>query len=149
MRRIQLVRAVFMATALAACVSGVQPVSGSASPRVVTESLFEAFNRHDVQGMMSLYAPEAVHISPAFCSPQTGPEAIGAIYGELFETIPNVHDQVTRIIADENQAAVTFEARGTTASGQNLALSIAAIIEVRSGRIVRETTYYDVTSPCR
>lgn len=116
------------------------------SPREVVKQLFEAFNRHDAAAMRELYAPEAVHESPAFCEARRGPEQIADIYRELFADIPDVHDEITRLIVEGNQAAVTFEARGKTVAGVPVTLSIAAFFEIRDGTIVKEVTYYDVPS---
>jgi len=123
----------------------------STTPRVsdardVVAGLFEAFNRHDVAAMRALYAPDAVHISPAFCSPKRGPDEIASVYQGLFTSLPDVHDEVVQILAEGEHAAVRFIAR-SKALPQPLLL--AAFIQVRDGRIVREETFYDVPGPCR
>lgn len=128
--------------ALAAC--GTPPRASDA--RDVVGRLFDAFNRHDVAAMQALYAPDAVHVSPAFCSPKRGPEEIASVYRGLFTSLPDVHDDVVQIVAEGDHAAVRFVARSTALPRP---LLLAAFIQVRDGRIVREETFYDVPGPCR
>jgi ketosteroid isomerase-like protein len=138
-------RKVLAAAVLVALVGCSTPPRTSEAHDVVVR-LFEAFNRHDVSAMRSLYAPEAVHISPAFCSPKRGPEEIASVYQGLFTSLPDVHDEVVQIVAEGDHAAVRFVAR-SKALPQPLLL--AAFVQVRDGRIVREETFYDVPGPCR
>jgi ketosteroid isomerase-like protein len=133
----------FALAALSACTT---PPARDAGARAVAERLFEAFNRHDAAAMRALYAPDAMHISPAFCSPKRGPEEIASVYQGLFTSLPDVHDEVVQIVAEGDHAAVRFVARSKSLPQP---LLLAAFIQVRDGRIVREETFYDVAGPCR
>lgn len=138
----KLAPAVAALAALAAC----STTPRASDAREVVVRLFEAFNRHDVAAMRALYAPDAMHVSPAFCSPKRGPEEIASVYRGLFTSLPDVHDEVVQIVAEGDHAAVRFVARSKSLPQP---LLLAAFIQVRDGRIVREETFYDVTGPCR
>jgi steroid delta-isomerase-like uncharacterized protein len=114
----------------------------------VVERLFAAFNRHDRASMQALYAPDAVHLSPDLCAPAQGPVAIAAIYQTLFDTLPDMRDDLEEMVAEGDHVALRFTAHAH-ANGQALDMPIAAFIEVRDGRIVREQTFYDThRRPC-
>lgn len=120
---------------------------GDGETRARVEAIFEAFNRHDLEGIVALYDPEAVLVTPNFPDPRYGLEVVRAVYKDHFENIPGVHDQVTRIVAQGNEAAVEFTAtwdqpteEDPTARGS---LKIAAFLKFRDGLIVEDITYYD------
>jgi steroid delta-isomerase-like uncharacterized protein len=119
-------------------------------PTKVIQRLFDAFNRHDVDEMLALYQADAIHISPAFCTPRRGREEIGSVFRDLFRNIPDVHDQLVETVSEADKIVVAVEARGTTAQGQGMTLSIAIFFEIRDGLIVSERTMYDTGgSPCQ
>lgn len=131
-----------------------QPERNDAVKTVTT--LFEAFNRHDVEAMSALYAEDAFIDSPDFDEPKQGPGAIREIYVPYFESSPDIHDDVTRIFASGDHVAVEFVSRGTMTNlgpddpevmqDKTFALKIAAVLEVKDGKIVRDITYFDQMS---
>jgi ketosteroid isomerase-like protein len=126
----------FLLVPLAACSS--MPDSSQAS-RAGVERLFETFNRHDAVAMRALYAPDAIHVSPAFCTPKRGPDEIAAVYQGLFTSLPDVRDEVVQIVAEGDHAAVRFVAH-SGALKPSPTMPIAAFIQFRDGLIVREET---------
>jgi hypothetical protein len=67
----------------------------------IIRSLFAAFNRHDVDGLAALYAPDAYLMSSDFSEPRHGPDGVRKTYSELFSQLPQIHDEVkTLIISD-------------------------------------------------
>ena len=69
------------------------PDSGGGNERTI-RSLFAAFNRHDVEGLAALYAPDAYLMSSDFSAPRGGPTGVRKTYSELFSQLPQVHDEV-------------------------------------------------------
>ena len=82
----------------------------SAKTRAIVEAVFEAFNRHDLESIVALYHPNAKMVAPNNPEPRYGLAVVREEYKGHFDNIPGVHDQVTRIVAEGNQAAVEFTA---------------------------------------
>jgi len=131
----------------AACSQSDTKTSQTEETRAVVEAVFEAFNRHDLEAVVALYHPDAMFITPTYTEPRYGEETTRLIYQDHFDNIPGVHDQVTRIVAEGNQAAVEFtatwdqpteddpEARG--------ALKISVFLKLKDGLIIEDITYFD------
>jgi len=117
--------------------------AGEAETRQVVQDLFEAFNAHDVEGMMALYHPDVLKMNPENPDPSLGYETLKKSYGNLFQTLSNVHDELTRVVVDGDTAAVEFTATWDGANGAKGSLKIAAFLKVENGLIVEDFTYYD------
>jgi ketosteroid isomerase-like protein len=115
---------------------------GSANERVI-RSLFAAFNRHDVEGLAALYAPDAYLMSSDFSEPRHGPDGVRKTYSELFSQLPQIHDEVRTLIIKGDEAAVefvsTWAAKGNMPAGQ---LPIATFFKFKEGKIISDTSYF-------
>lgn len=162
MKKPALAAAFVVALAAPVVVFTASPAMSQPEPNEAVEvvtAMFEAFNRHDVEAMAALYADDAFVNSPDFEAPKRGPEAIREIYGAYFASSPDIRDEVTRIFGSGDHVAVEFVSRGTMthpAPGtpevmrdKAFALEIAAVLEVRDGKIVRDVTYFDQLSVLR
>ncbi|MEM8600835.1 MAG: nuclear transport factor 2 family protein [Bacteroidota bacterium] len=119
----------------------------------VVAAMFEAFNRHDLDALAALYAEDAVIESPDFEEPRRGPAGIRETYAPYFEASPDIQDDVTRMFGSGNLVAVEFVSHGTMTNlgpddpevmqDKAFAMNIAAVLEVRDGKIVRDVTYFD------
>jgi ketosteroid isomerase-like protein len=123
--------------------------AGEAENIAATKQLFDAFNRHDVDALITLYAPDAAYISPDVEKGSKGVELIRKIYGGLFQGVPNVHDTVSRIVAQGDSVAIEFVSRGSLPPGQDgkvrsFELPIASFLTFGAdGKIVRDASYFD------
>ena len=79
----------------------------------LVEARFDTFNRHDLDGLVALYAPNAVLTSPGFCQDRIGLAGARRAYSELFQAVPDIQDQVLVAVIDRNHIAVQFIARST------------------------------------
>ncbi|MEM8560429.1 MAG: nuclear transport factor 2 family protein, partial [Bacteroidota bacterium] len=122
----------------------------------VVSAMFDAFNRHDLDAMAALYADDAVIESPDFEAPRRGPAGIRETYAPYFEGSPDIHDEVTLMFGSGDHVAVEFVSSGTMThlgpddppvmQDKAFAIQIAAMLEVRDGKIVRDVTYFDQLS---
>ncbi len=118
----------------------------------LVEQYFTAFNKHDVAAIMNMYATDATMEHPESKTPAKGQAAIHKHYEEMFAMIPDVKDHVKTTIIQGNKAAIEFTSRGTLpgekprAKGKSFDLPIAAIVEFKDGKIVRDATYYDTAA---
>ncbi|GAB3195870.1 steroid delta-isomerase-like uncharacterized protein [Pontibacter aydingkolensis] len=120
----------------------------------VMQQMFQAFNRHDLEAMASLYADDAVFISPEMTEPKRGKAAVAEIYGPLFEMAPGVQDEVKHYIYNgKDEVAVEFVSKGTVENigpndppqmkGKTFELKIFCRLKVKDGKIVEDVTYFD------
>lgn len=120
---------------------------GGGSNEQIIRSLFAAFNRHDVDGLVAHYAPDAYLMSSDFSEPRRGPEGVRKTYSELFSQLPQVHDQVKTMIVKGDEAAVefvsTWEANGNMPAGR---LEIATFFKFKRGKIISDISYFNVPS---
>ena len=115
--------------------------------RQVIVTLFEAFNRHDIETLVGLYSEDARILSPGDIEPQIGRAVVRKIYKDHFDNIPGVHDAVQKIIVDGNEGSVEFVASWDqpTEDDRNARgnLRIAAFITVEDGKIIQDISYFD------
>jgi ketosteroid isomerase-like protein len=122
-------------------------VSTKLAERLV-EARFDTFNRHDLNGLVALYAPDAVLTSPGFCQDRIGLAGARRAYGELFQAVPDIQDQVLVVVIDDHHIAVQFIARSTR-PGAAFEVRIANFLTVEHGLITRDDAIYDAKGrPC-
>jgi len=118
-----------------------------AKTREVILAFFDAFNQHDVDAMIALYHPEAKVVTPEKPEPRFGAHFMRENYTNLFNDLPDVHDTVTRLVVDGEEAAVEFTASFSIPDGEGgmveAGLNIASFLKVVDGLIVEDITYYD------
>jgi predicted ester cyclase len=106
----------------------------------------------DAEGMAACWHPDGVEdIIPLGVF--RGPEAVRAVFSELFAAVPDFEFTVTRITADHEVAAVQWRATGTFTGGPfqgvqptggRVELRGTDCVEVdEDGRITRNTAAYD------
>ena len=139
MRRLHLLIAIVPALLLAACTVKVErgpsasPGPPSEAERIV-QAQVDAFNRHDVEGFMAAYAPDAIHWEYPADTVFAGAARIRAHYTELFSDpdAAQLHAEVrSRIVKDR---FVIDEEYVTGLPGEGSHVSVI-IYEVRDGRI--------------
>lgn len=119
-------------------------VASSPSPASVVKQKFDAFNRHDVNVIESLYSPNAVLQSPDYPG-LSGNVEIAKTYQKLFDAIPDAKDSVTQIDSIEHRVYAQFILTGHIGGDQNKPVSakIISIYTVDGAHITADTTYYD------
>lgn len=120
------------------------PDTSAINERLI-RSLFQAFNRHDVEGIAALYAPDAYVMSSDFTAPRHGREGVRKTYSELFSQLPQIDDEVKTLIVKGDEAAVeftsTWSANGPVPAGE---LEIATFFKFKDGQIISDITYFNV-----
>lgn len=121
-------------------------------PAPVTETtlraVLDAFNRHDLDGIMAHFADDAVFESPRGAEPWgtrfVGKDAVRAGLAKRFEGIPDVHYGADRhyLSADGTRGVSEWLLTGTTTAGEELAVRGCDLWEFADGRIVRKDSYW-------
>jgi ketosteroid isomerase-like protein len=135
-----------------ACSVAATPALSMAAPPASAEHVekarFETFNRHDLEGLVALYAPDAILTSPGFCQDRVGLAGARRAYSDLFQAVPDIQDQVTMVVIDRDHIAIQFIARSTR-PGAAFEAHIANFLTLDHGLIKRDDAYYDAKGrPC-
>jgi hypothetical protein len=79
-------------------------VSTTPTPSLLARFL-ERWNRHDVAGVLALYAPDAVMIDPLLDPPLQGVEALRGYYERQWEATPDASLTLAGVAFDERAIA--------------------------------------------
>lgn len=106
---------------------------------------FEAFNAHDLEALLVLYADDAEHYSPKLKvrRPETlglirGREALRSWWGEAFERLPSLRYQPLKFTADDH---VVFMEYIRHVNGES-DLRVGEVLVVERGLIVASRVYH-------
>lgn len=106
---------------------------------------FEAFNKHDIEMLLSLYHNNAEHYSPKLKIHQ--PETNGLIKGktalrkwwtDAFQRLPHLHYKVIKLTADEEQVFMEYIRQ----SPGEADLNVGEVLEIIEGKIVASRVYH-------
>jgi 8-oxo-dGTP diphosphatase len=104
-----------------------------------------AFNRRDLDGLLALYADDAVHFSPKLRArqPETGglvkgKAALRAWWADSFERLPGLHYEARRVTAAGDRLFLEYD---RSLPGE-ATLAVAELFVVRSGRIAESRVYH-------
>lgn len=106
----------------------------------------DAWNRHDIDGLMSLFADDCVFEAsggPEVCGTRsTGAAAVREAFLDVFATIPDAHWGNGRHHALGLADGVSeWTLTGTLADGRRLEVNGCDFLTVRDGRIVRKNSF--------
>jgi ketosteroid isomerase-like protein len=121
------------------------------SEQVTVELLkgfLEAFNRHDLDSIMSYFAEDSVFYMPRGAGPRgdqyVGREQVRAGLAKRFEGIPDVHygDDRHWICGDLGVSEWTLT--GTSISGQRIEVRGVDLLEFAEGKVVRKDSFWKI-----
>jgi ketosteroid isomerase-like protein len=106
---------------------------------------FDAFNAHDLEGLLALYADEAEHFSPKLRDrrPETGgwvkgKAALRDWWRDAFDRLPTLRYEVLKLTADDEQVFMEYLRH---VAGEPV-LRVGEVLEVRDGVIVASRVYH-------
>ena len=115
------------------------------SLKYIANKWFEAFNQHDLEKLLSLYADDAEHYSPKLKVHQ--PETNGLIKGktalrnwwtDAFNRLPNLHYEVIKLTADGEQVFMEY-IRQTPNEAD---LRVGEVLIIKQGKIIASRVYH-------
>ena len=116
----------------------------TADQNVKTANLiFDAFNAHDWEKMISYYADDAVFEDPSFPTAVKEKRVIAKHHAEMQSYFPDIHDHVKVVYPSGNHVIVEFVSTGTSVKGEKFSLPICTVLTFKDGKVVRDATYYD------
>jgi len=106
---------------------------------------FEAFNKKELEKLLSLYDDEAQHFSPKLKirQPETngliiGKEAMRVWWQEAFERLPSLHYKVTSLTANGDRVFMEYVRQ----VNEEEDMLVAEVLEVREGKIIASRVYH-------
>src|SRR4051794_6663720 len=121
------------------------------SPKAVMTAYFEALANQDLDAIAAAWAPDGV--MTILGDEATGPDGLRAYWAEFFGATPDLRFEVQDIVAEGDQVAVHWAAKGTFAGPNSfqgieptfsrLDLAGLDIFALRAGLLVRERAYPD------
>jgi ketosteroid isomerase-like protein len=125
-------------------------MSGSVTKRQLKE-LLEAFNRHDMEAIISYFADDCVLYMPKGHGPRgnvyRGKDAVRAGLATRFEGVPDVHYGEDRHWAMEDFGVSEWTLTGTLPDGEKIEVRGADLLEFEAGKIVRKDSYWKIVDP--
>jgi len=115
------------------------------TPTALAEQWLAHFNNHDVESLVSLYAPDAIHHSPKLraAHPETGGRVAGRTqlqvwWTDSFARLPGLHYRATALTANDERAVLEYvrELPGVEP------LNVAEVFVCRGGSIVESFVYH-------
>lgn len=104
-----------------------------------------AFNAHDLEALLALYADDAQHFSPKLKvrRPETnglivGKDALRTWWQDAFDRLPGLRYEVTALIADERQVFMEYIRH---VEGEE-DLRVGEVLEIANGVIVHSRVYH-------
>lgn len=112
------------------------------------KGFLDAFNRHDLDGIMEYFADECVFFMPRGAGPRgdryVGKTHVRAGLAKRFEGIPNVHYGEDRHWACGDFGVSEWTLTGTSVSGTRLEVRGVDLLEFVDGKIVRKDSFWKI-----
>lgn len=114
------------------------------TPREATEAVLDAWERSDPEAVAALFAGDGRYEDPLFPEALVGPDAIRAAVAPAMAELRNLEIPI-RAIAEAGSVAIceaSFRAELANGDGR-FDFDFAMTVELRDGKIVRLTEYFD------
>lgn len=141
------------------CNSNTNSIKSNSQQMTVTvdtlKAILEAFNRHDLDAIMSHFSEDC-----SFDFPR-GPEPWGQRFvgkarvreglASRFKGIPDVHygDDLHWISADGNRGVSEWTLTGTTTAGIKLKVRGCDLWEFENGKVIRKNSFWKIIEPLK
>ena len=119
--------------------------------RETLTGFLEAFNRHDLDAIMSYFHDDCVFYMPRGAAPRgdcyVGRQEVRAGLASRFEGIPDVHygDDTHWICGSLGVSEWTL--RGTRTSGGQIEVRGVDLLEFRDGKVIRKDSFWKILEP--
>jgi len=112
------------------------------------KGFLDAFNRHDLDAIMSYFAEDCVFYMPRGAKPRgdkyLGKKEVRAGLAKRFEGIPDVHYGDDRHWICDNFGVSEWTLTGTTTTGQQIEVRGVDLLEFALGKIIRKDSFWKI-----
>ena len=120
-------------------------LGNAAATAAIGRAWLDAFNAHDVDALVALYADDATHTSPKIRAlyPATGGKLVGkpalaAWWRDANARLPGLRYEPTAIVADEARVLIEYLRHAPNEPP----MPVAEAFDVRDGKIVASRVYH-------
>lgn len=113
--------------------------------RQIANSWMDAFNSHDLNKLLNLYADDAIHFSPKLLErkPETGglikgKQALHDWWQDAFHRLPSLNYKPTNFIVQQDSVFMEYL---RTVDGEK-DLRVGEVLEMKEGKIVASRVYH-------
>ena len=114
----------------------------------VLKGFLDAFNRHDLDSIMSYFADECVFYMPRGAGPRgnryVGKDAVRSGLAKRFEGIPDVHYGEDRHWVCGDLGVSEWTLTGTTVAGRRVEVRGLDLLEFSEGKITRKDSFWKI-----
>jgi steroid delta-isomerase-like uncharacterized protein len=126
-------------------------------PAGVAAGLMEAWNAHDLEGVMSFYAPDYEGVDVGQATPEHGLEGKRQAVLRYLLAFPDLHFAVESTVVQDQVAVVSWIARGTHCgflmnippTGRTIMVRGVSILTMQGGKVVDAVYVWDVAGMLR
>lgn len=119
--------------------------------------LLEAWNAHDVERIMTFYAPEYEGVDVGQAEPQRGPQGIYQTAQSLVQAFPDLRFVEEETVVQEDQVVIIWTAYGThkgklmriPPTDRKVVVRGTSLLTIENGKIVRGLYIWDVAGLLR
>jgi len=111
----------------------------------IAHQWFAAFNAHDLEKLLALYADDAQHYSPKLKLRQpetggliTGKDALRSWWQDSFDRLPSLRYEPTRFIADDDRIFMEYT---RYVDGED-SMTVGEVLEIKGGLIALSRVYH-------
>ena len=115
------------------------------SPQQIAHTWFNAFNEHDIEKLLALYAEDAEHYSPKLKArqPETnglikGKAALRAWWADAFTRLPQLHYEVLQLTANDSRVFMEYIRR---VPGEE-DMRVGEVLVIENGQIIASRVYH-------
>jgi hypothetical protein len=115
------------------------------SPLTIAKLWLNAFNEHNLEALLDLYADDAQHFSPKlkFRQPETngliiGKDAMRIWWQDAFDRLPDLIYKEEQLTANNNRVFMEY----TRIVGDEPNMSVAELLEIKDGKIIFSRVYH-------
>jgi len=112
------------------------------------KGFLDAFNRHDLDDIMSYFAEDCVFYMPRGADPRgdlyTGKKEVRAGLAKRFEGIPNVHYGDDRHWVCDDLGVSEWTLTGTSITGQQIEVRGVDLLEFANGKVIRKDSFWKI-----
>lgn len=115
------------------------------SPLTIAKLWLNAFNEHNLEVLLDLYADDAQHFSPKLKirQPETngliiGKDAMRTWWQDAFERLPDLVYREEQLTANNNRVFMEY----TRIVGGEPNMSVAELLEIKNGKIIFSRVYH-------
>lgn len=115
-----------------------------ANPREVIDRLVAATNAHDLERLVSCFAPSYVNATPTHPARGfRGPEQVRRNWSTIFSAVPDITVEVVASATEDDQVWTEWEMRGTRRDGTAHAMAGVIIFGVEGDHITSARFYLE------